>query len=487
MKYFFSIILTLVIVVCHAQLQRRIDSLKKVLLIPAHDTVHFKIMVNLLNAEKKVDLNEAIKTARKLYKLSVNLSDKFQADAAWYLGMTLYKQGKINESIEMSEKSLNYYIEVNDELSQAQTYNQLANAYILVPDNNKALHYYQLSLVLKEKLGDKDGYSNTLSNIGVIYNNLGNYKKAIEYFEKSAEIKIELNDMEGYATCLVNLPVPLGRIGRSAESIGFLKTALRIADSLDLQHLKSIVLGNLAEAHLRNNNFKEAEAAGLKCLEIQKVIADSSDLCSTYITLAGIEGEQGKYKEAIQYALLAKTVSENMQIKERMYDAYGSLAEGYYKLGDFKLSADYLYKLKAVGDSIYNENNLKSVNEMEAKYQTEKKDAELKLREEKLAHQDLEIKNHQMQRYLFIIGIVLALSVLAFIYRSYQQKKKANLIISEQKNQVEEQRKALETKNKEITDSIYYARRIQRALLPSTYLIDKAFIRLKEKNDKQKS
>ncbi len=92
-----------------------------------------------------------------------------------------------------------------------------------------------------------------------------------------------------------------------------------------------------------------------------------------------------------------------------------------------------------------------------------------------------------MQRYLFIIGIVLALSVLAFIYRSYQQKKKANLIISEQKNQVEEQRKALETKNKEITDSIYYARRIQRALLPSTYLIDKSFIRLKEKNDKQKS
>ena len=51
-------------------------------------------MVNLLNAEKKVDLNEAIKTARKLYKLSENLSDKFQADAAWYLGMTLINKGK---------------------------------------------------------------------------------------------------------------------------------------------------------------------------------------------------------------------------------------------------------------------------------------------------------------------------------------------------------------------------------------------------------
>lgn len=475
----------MVFVVCHAQVQRRIDSLKKVLLLPAHDTVRFKTMVNLVNAEKKVDLNEAIKTARELYKLSEKLSERFQADAAYYLGMTLYKQGKTSESIELSEKSTLYYKKVNDKLSLAQTYNQIANAYLLLPDLNSALKYYQVSLSLKEELGDKEGYSNTLGNIGLIYMNLGNYNKAIEYLTNSAKIKKEIGDMAGYASCLVNLPNAFNRLGNYGESISVLKTALHIADSMGLTHLGSIALGNLAEAYLVNKNFNEAEKAALKCLEIQKQLADSSDLCYTYITLASIKGDEGKYKEAIQYALCSKVISENLGLKDRMYDAYGSLADGYYRSGDYKSSADYLFKLKETGDSIYTEKNLQSINEMEAKYQTEKKDAEIKLREEKLAHQDLEIKNHQMQRYLFIIGIALALSVLAFIYRSYQQKKKANLIISEQKNQVEEQRKILETKNKEITDSIYYARRIQRALIPSIYMIDKTMKRLKEKGDKQ--
>jgi serine phosphatase RsbU (regulator of sigma subunit) len=65
-----------------------------------------------------------------------------------------------------------------------------------------------------------------------------------------------------------------------------------------------------------------------------------------------------------------------------------------------------------------------------------------------------------MQRNYFITGFILMLLLALFIFRSYQEKKKVNMIIAEQKALVEE-------KNKDITDSINYARRIQTAILPS--------------------
>ena len=71
--------------------------------------------------------------------------------------------------------------------------------------------------------------------------------------------------------------------------------------------------------------------------------------------------------------------------------------------------------------------------------------------------------------------------ILAFVvYRGYSNKKKSNEIITAQKQEVEFQRDVIEEKQKEIIDSIYYARRIQKSLLPTEKYIHKVFNRLKK-------
>ena len=52
------------------------------------------------------------------------------------------------------------------------------------------------------------------------------------------------------------------------------------------------------------------------------------------------------------------------------------------------------------------------------------------------------------------------------IFRSFLQNKKKNKLILEQKHLVEE-------KQKEIIDSIYYAQRIQKAMMPNEKYFDK--------------
>ena len=56
--------------------------------------------------------------------------------------------------------------------------------------------------------------------------------------------------------------------------------------------------------------------------------------------------------------------------------------------------------------------------------------------------------------------LILVIGFAVFAYRSFLQKQKANIEITKQKEIIEE-------KQKEILDSIHYAKRIQTALLPS--------------------
>ncbi|MBC7696686.1 MAG: SpoIIE family protein phosphatase [Burkholderiales bacterium] len=62
-------------------------------------------------------------------------------------------------------------------------------------------------------------------------------------------------------------------------------------------------------------------------------------------------------------------------------------------------------------------------------------------------------------------GFVLLLLLSVVIFKSYRNKKKANELISLQKQEVEKQKHTIEEKQKDILDSIHYAKRIQDALL----------------------
>jgi hypothetical protein len=84
-----------------------------------------------------------------------------------------------------------------------------------------------------------------------------------------------------------------------------------------------------------------------------------------------------------------------------------------------------------------------------------------------------------MQRNIFI-GAFIAMALLVFaVFRGYSQKKKANAEISRQKEIIEE-------KQKEIIDSIRYAKRIQNALITSEKYVERNLFRL-GKNDIDKS
>jgi serine phosphatase RsbU (regulator of sigma subunit) len=109
------------------------------------------------------------------------------------------------------------------------------------------------------------------------------------------------------------------------------------------------------------------------------------------------------------------------------------------------------------------------------KLEDEKKQREIeKLKSERelaqigMKAKNIELDAQQQTIVWFIIGLLACSVMIFFIIRSNILRKKTNL-------ELQAQKQIIETKNKEITDSINYARRIQQAILPPTDIIYKAF------------
>jgi len=120
------------------------------------------------------------------------------------------------------------------------------------------------------------------------------------------------------------------------------------------------------------------------------------------------------------------------------------------------------------------------LSKLKEKYETAKKDKELVEKSLEIEKHEAEAKHQSILRNSFIAGFTLVLLFALFVLRSYKQKQKANRIITMQKNEVEKQKHLIEEHQKEILDSIHYAKRIQRSLLPT----DKYFERVLNKKDK---
>lgn len=132
-------------------------------------------------------------------------------------------------------------------------------------------------------------------------------------------------------------------------------------------------------------------------------------------------------------------------------------------------------------DSLFSSESNRNITEMQTKFKSKEQEVEIKLHQAETARQK-SINN-------FIIGIIILVGLIAvFLVIAYRDKKKANTLLHLQKLEIEKQKEKvdeayseLHEKNKEILDSIYYARRIQRALLTSEKYIERNLNKLIKK------
>ena len=481
MKYFLFCFLLLASCFCFSQ-KAKIDSLLNVLKTAGEDTNK----VNLLNSlgraliftgkykEGKEYENRAIELGKKInYKKGI-------AQAYNNIGVACWYEANHVEALKNQNAGLKIRIEINDRVGQAASYNNLGLIYKELGNYPLALNNFFSSLKIQEETNNKKGIALVYNNLGTIYQNMENYDEALKNHLASLKIKLEINDNFGIAASYSNLGNVFRRQKKYAEALKNQNSALEIMKSLEDKNGQSVCYTNMATVYHEQGNFAEALKYNSMALEIQKQIGAKEGIATSYINLGSVLIELKKPSEAKQYVNKGLSLAKEIKNTHLVRDGFKMLSQLDSLLGNFQAAYEH-YKLSIIyRDSLVSVESTKKTVQAQMQYDFDKQQTADSIKnveqakQEELKHSQ-EILQQKTYTYGGLIGFLLMIVVAAVSFRAFKQKQKANEIISEQKLMVEE-------KQKEILDSIYYAKRIQQSLLPTDKYIERSLARLKNKD-----
>ncbi len=493
----------------HSQ-DRTIDSLKLALKNAKHDTTRCNILSQLAETasdEEWPKFNEQLKNLaeNKLKTIKPNLSEysiykKHFAASLNNIGFICQNKGDIPKALEYYGRSLKILEELGDKKGIATSLNNIGFIYQSQGDILKALEYFSKCLKIFEEMGDNSGIAYSLNNFGAIYNFQGDIPKALEYYSKCLKLLEKLGDKKGIATSLNNIGLIYNSQGDIPKALECYIKSLKLQEEIGDKDGIAESLNNIGNIYYSKgdpsitSSREDAIKAGIpkaleyysKSLKIQEEIGDKKGIAYSlnnigilYIKLASAEkasaNKQKNYNKAIEYCRQSMKTSKELGFPENIRNAARNLSQIYKATGNHKNALENYELFILMRDSINNIATKKASIKSQFKIEYERKELEAKTEQEKKDLKNEEEKQKQtIIRNSFIVGFALVVILAVVIFRSFLQNKKKNKLIEDQKHLVEE-------KQKEIIDSIRYAQRIQRALLPNDKYFEKNLNKLSKK------
>ncbi len=401
--------------------------------------------------------------ALKIYKELNNI--KGIASCLGNISSTYTEQTMFDSAICMQKEGLEFSLKVKDEKGIANSYQNLGNTYNLKGDYQIGTEYLFKALKIFEKVKQDYGIGMCLYNISRAFYMQEKFKESVDYAQKCREKRLKIGDKSGVALAYVMEASALEQLKEYEKAVETAQKAIAIQEEINdvygLQFSYTII------ANVSYDHFKQYDMALEYYLKSRKISEESQNfmaLANIDYSIGSILSSKGDYKKALEYHLNSLDLSKKHGLKQEYKDGLLAISQTYSNMQQFDKAYDYQSQYIKMKDSLINESSTKQLNELQTLYDIEKKQKEIELLTKEQEVKDARIARQNIITYTIVAGLILVV-VLAFIsFKRYREKKKANIEITHQKEIIEE-------KNKEILDSIHYAKRIQRALLASDTLL----------------
>lgn len=372
------------------------------------------------------------------------------------------------------EKGVNYGTEafklankLNFKIGISNASNNLGNIYFGQADHPKALRYYLNALKIDEEVKNNKGIAMLLGNIGSIYNYQENYPKALDYYFKALKMAKDLKYQQLQANTLSNIGGVYFNQKDYPKTLEYYRKALALMEKLGNKNGIAVVLSNIGAVYQDQGDFPKALDINFKALKMQEELGAKNSIATSLANIGTFYTKTGKFKEAEHYFKRAIAMNDSIGAMDNLRQTEESISQLYDTIGQHRLALIHYKKAIALKDTIFSQENKKELVRKEMNFEFDKKEIAAKAQQDKKdAVTASEKQRQKVVIYSVSIGLFLVLLLALFIFKGYKQKQKANIVITQQKAEVEKQKELVEIKNKEITDSINYAKRIQQAKLP---------------------
>ena len=305
------------------------------------------------------------------------------------IGLNYMQQGDQLKAIDASLKAAKILESTGKIDGVGSTYANISNSYYQLKMPDKALEYAGYALKNFQQTNQPSGIANIYNTYGIIYSDKKLYNKALEFYSKALKIKREVNDLTGVANALLNM------------------VALYIDTKSYKKSLESF--NKAKELYVKNGDPKGLAEVAQDMANLKSAMRDTTDVIDS--------------QKAYDFAKKHTTIDQQRDIA---FD----LAGKYRDRKDYRSSLEYYAIYDSLKDISQNTIMLKQANELDARYQNDKKKQQIKLLNEQTIIQQLQISKKNMT-ILIIGGVFLLFMVISYLFYNRYKLKQAVVLQNE--------------------------------------------------------
>ena len=411
-------------------------------------------------------------------------------------------------SIKLFEKAHELSKETDDKMLTSNALNGLAIHQCLKGNNDTAISMILESIEYVHQTIEKYPDSTfLLSRLFSMHNNAGNIYQTMGEFDKSlqmhlsalslADTLMQLNPgktryIPSYIKALNNTAVIYWNLGKMDKSMTLLEEALAMGKKYDDPKYIMFTLNNMGLVQIDREEYSQAIETYSEALELGQKTNDSIGIVSTYNNMGLIMEKLGNKRKALSYYLLSLQIGKRLDYsvsisnacsnlgrlynelnqpdsalfftlmgideakasgtKTYLLNNYETIYHVYEKMGRFENALEFHKNYVAIKDSIFNTEKSRQIAEMEAKYETEKKE-----KENRILRQDIEIQ--QRTTLLLIVSLAALLVVAVLLFYFYRLKNKA---LKQKTILYEQERKLQELEKSRLEDQLFAGQQINK-------------------------
>lgn len=367
--------------------------------------------------------------------VSISVAQSAKLDTLMCQGISLYSKGNYITAIDFFSKSVQLARQQNNITVLSNAYNNLANSFSQVGKTTDALYNYQLALTTVEKQDNKRRIAEITKNIGALYSEQKEFDLSMSFYKKAYTISRQINDTLLIADCLNNQGVVYEQQQKYKSALDVYLEALLFYRMLNNKQRISMTLNNLAIVYKYLKNYP------LSIKYYEDAIKLSEDLGDKFMTsvnlnnLGNVYALNGEYKKSLNYCFDAMQMAKEISAEEVLIETYDGISIAYEKLDQYIDAIKYRKLYEEEKNSFISAERSRLLTEMQTKYETEKKESQIKLLEQSNYIKSFEIKEQNTQlrnkNISIVIGLVLFILLGFVVYFFVQKQKLKNQIANE--------------------------------------------------------
>jgi serine phosphatase RsbU (regulator of sigma subunit) len=490
---------------------QEIDNLRLSIQKVGEDTTTIKNFLNFSEAILPYHPDSAFLFAQKGLILSKKLSSNtFICLSQIAIGKYYLNTSNYDSAFYYFNNANQNYVSVNNSKGIALSEHYLGKSKQGQGKFTEALEYYLKALPILDQSKDYQLLALLLLDIGEIYSFIGNPDKASENVLRALEIMTNHKNNAGIAATQIAYGNILSDKKDYEQALNRYLLAVRLLEELKDKKGIGLALHSIGTMHAKESRHRVAIEYFLKSIEFKKEFNDQYGIALSYADASESYAQMAKFKEGIEIGKKAIELAEKIGAFEIVQRSSKTLYQCYKLTGDMYRAMEANERYITLKDSLFGINKTKEFAKLQTNHEIVQKQKEIELLEKDNKLQEETIAIHSLQRNILIGGVLMAGLAIWIVFRSMQQTKKANnlliiknLEIEQQKEEiltqaetlkelnnnlsqtneelnttitlVNQQKDEIERKNINITSSLNYASRIQKAILPKSEEMNELF------------